>query len=111
MKRMFNTNEFDDKNDENDEFQNMINEISNSIIVQIQNIQFASSKHVDDIHNISNEISNMNDDLINYVKKFKIQNEFNHRLKIKREFKIALIKIKKFQKFIFEKIIEITQSI
>ena len=38
MKRIFNTNEFDDENDENDEFQNMIDEISNSIIVQIQNI-------------------------------------------------------------------------
>ena len=52
----------------------------------------------------------MNDDLTDYVEKFKIQNEFNHRLKIKREFKIALIKIKKFQKFIFEKIIEIYET-
>ena len=37
-KRIFNTNEFDDENDENDESQNIIDEILNSIIVQIQNI-------------------------------------------------------------------------
>ena len=96
MKNIFNTNEFNDENDKNDEFQNIIDEISNSIIIQIQNIQFTLLKYVDDVHNISNEISIVNDDLINYVEKFKIQNEFNHRLKIKREFKIALIKIKKF---------------
>ena len=38
MKRIFNTNKFDDENNENDKFQNIINEILNSIILQIQNI-------------------------------------------------------------------------
>ena len=74
----------------------MIDKISNSIIVQIQNTQFVFLKHVDNAHNILNEISNINDDLIDYVEKLKIQNKFNHCLKIKHEFKIALTKIKKF---------------
>ena len=75
----------------------MIDETSNSIIVQIQNIQFILSKYVDDAYNISNEISNMNDDLINYVKKFKIQNEFNYRVRDLVENVIVLTKISSMQ--------------